>query len=57
VGSLASRPLVLVGDGWQRVWSEFYAQLSDYSPSAQRNLLTFAGTASEAADMLGPSRG
>ena len=55
VGSLASRPLVLVGDGWQRVWSEFYAQLSDYSPPAQRNLLTFAGTASEAADMLGPS--
>lgn len=57
VGSLARRPLILVGDGWRQVWSEFYAQLSDYSPPAQRELLAFAGTALEAADMLGPNQG
>jgi uncharacterized protein (TIGR00730 family) len=55
VGSLARRPLILVGDGWLRVWSEFYAQLSDYAPPAQRDLLAFARTALEAADMLGPN--
>jgi uncharacterized protein (TIGR00725 family) len=52
VGSLARRPLILVGDGWRRVWSEYYARLSDYSPPAQRELLAFAGTVLEAADML-----
>jgi hypothetical protein len=57
IGSLARRPLILVGDGWQRVWSEFYDRLSDYSPPAQRELLAFAGTALEAADMLGPNPG
>jgi hypothetical protein len=55
VGSLARRPLILVGGGWQRVWVEFYARLGDYSPPAQRDLLAFAGTALEAADMIGPN--
>ena len=55
VGSLPRRPLILVGEGWKRVWTEFYAQLSDYSPPAQRELLAFAGTALAAADMLGPN--
>lgn len=57
VGSLARRPLILVGDGWRRVWAEFYAHLSDYSPAGQRDFLAFAGSASEAADMLGPNPG
>jgi hypothetical protein len=55
VGSLARRPLILVGEGWKRMWTEFYAQLSDYSPPSQRELLAFAGTARAAADMLGPN--
>ena len=55
VGALARRPLILVGGGWQRVWSEYYAQLSDYSPPDQRELLAFAGTALEAVNLLGAS--
>jgi len=57
VGSLARRPLILVGEAWKQLWSEFYTRFSDYSPSAQRELIAFAGTVREAADMLDATTG
>ena len=52
VGSLSRRPLILIGTGWQRIWDEFYAQLSEYSPSSQRELLRFAPSPLAAVEML-----
>jgi hypothetical protein len=52
VGSLRRRPLILVGEAWHRVWDAFYSQLADYTPSPQRELLSFAATPLTAVEML-----
>jgi uncharacterized protein (TIGR00725 family) len=52
VGSLPTRPLILVGGAWNRVMDAFYENLGEYSPSAQRQLLRFAPTAPSAVAML-----
>ena len=54
VGSLPPRPLILVGDGWQRVWTEFYAQLERLLAARTNASSCIRRYGPEAADMLGP---
>jgi uncharacterized protein (TIGR00730 family) len=42
VESLPRRPLVLVGDGWQSVFDQFYNSLDVYIPASQREMVRFA---------------
>src|SRR5512132_3611301 len=42
VESLHRRPLILVGDGWQSVFDQFFRGLDAYVPAHQRELLSFA---------------
>lgn len=42
VESLHRRPLVLVGDGWQSVFGQFFGSLDSYIPAHQRELIAFA---------------
>ncbi len=42
VESLPRRPLVLVGDGWQSVFNQFFSSFHTYMPASQRELLLFA---------------
>jgi len=42
VNAIASRPLILVGEGWRQVFLTFYETQSRYIPAAQRELLLFA---------------
>src|SRR5512138_2589593 len=42
VESLHRRPLVLIGDGWQSVFDQFFQSLDAYVPAHQRAILSFA---------------
>ena len=42
VESLHRRPLILVGDGWQSVFDQFFQELSAYTTTQQREILHFA---------------
>jgi uncharacterized protein (TIGR00730 family) len=42
VESMHRRPLVLVGDGWQSVFDQFFRALGMYIPVHQRELVSFA---------------
>ena len=42
VESLHRRPLVLIGDGWQSVFDQFFKGLDAYVPAHQREILHFA---------------
>lgn len=42
VESLPKRPLILVGDGWQAVFTSFGNHLGSYTPEHHRRLLTHA---------------
>jgi hypothetical protein len=42
VESLYRRPLILVGDGWQSVFDQFFQSFYTYMPVNQRELLLFA---------------
>ena len=42
VSALPRRPLILIGDGWQRVFDQVFNGLGDYTPDRQRVLLDFA---------------
>ena len=42
VSALPRRPLILIGDGWQRVFDQVFTGLGDYTPDHQRVLLEFA---------------
>lgn len=52
IGSLRRRPLILVGEGWNQLWADFYSHLGDYSPAGQREFLAFAASVLDAADLL-----
>jgi len=52
VESLHRRPLILIGDGWQAVFGQFFKGLDDYVPSHQREILNFAKDAQTAVKML-----
>ncbi|PWH17181.1 MAG: DNA-binding protein [Anaerolineae bacterium] len=52
VESLPRRPLVLVGEGWQAVFDQFFRSLSHYIPERQREFLRFAQDVETAAKMV-----
>jgi len=52
VESLHRRPLILVGDGWQAVFDQFFASFYTYMPVNQRELVLFAPDAETAVKLL-----
>jgi uncharacterized protein (TIGR00730 family) len=52
VESLHRRPLILIGDGWQSVFDQFFKGLDAYIPAHQREILKFAQDAHTAVEML-----
>ncbi len=52
VESLHRRPLILIGDGWQSVFDQFFRGLDAYVPARQREILSFAKDAQTAVDIL-----
>jgi uncharacterized protein (TIGR00725 family) len=52
VESLHRRPLVLIGDGWQSVFDQFFRSLEAYVPTHQREILRFAKDVQTAVEML-----
>ena len=52
VESLHRRPLILIGDGWQSVFDQFFKGLDAYVPAHQREILRFAQDAQTAVELL-----
>ena len=52
VESLHRRPLILIGDGWQSVFDQFFKGLDAYVPAHQREILGFAKDVHTAVDIL-----
>ena len=52
VESLHRRPLILIGDGWQSVFDQFFQGLDAYVPAHQREILKFARDGQTAVQML-----
>ena len=52
VESLHRRPLILIGDGWQSVFDQFFRGLHAYVPAHQREILSFAKDVQTAVEML-----
>jgi uncharacterized protein (TIGR00730 family) len=52
VESLHRRPLILIGDGWQSVFDQFFQGLDAYVPAHQREILRFAKDVQTAVEML-----
>lgn len=52
VESLHRRPLILIGDGWQSVFDQFFKRLDAYVPAHQREILRFAKDAHTAVKLL-----
>ena len=52
VESLHRRPLILIGDGWQSVFDQFFKGLDAYVPAHQREILKFAKDGQTAVYML-----
>lgn len=52
VESLHRRPLILVGDGWQSVFDQFFRGFDAYVPAHQREILRFAKDVQTAVEML-----
>jgi predicted Rossmann-fold nucleotide-binding protein len=50
--SIAPRPLILIGAGWQATWQAYYQALGDYVPDYQRAWLSFAPNARTAVHLL-----
>jgi uncharacterized protein (TIGR00730 family) len=57
VESLHRRPLILIGDGWQSVFDQFFKGLDAYVPAHQREILKFAKDVQTAVEMLESSGG
>jgi uncharacterized protein (TIGR00730 family) len=57
VESLHRRPLILIGDGWQSVFDQFFKGLAAFVPAQQREILRFAKDALTAVKMLESSGG
>jgi uncharacterized protein (TIGR00730 family) len=52
VESLHRRPLILIGDGWQSVFDQFFKGFHTYMPVQQREILSFAKDVQTAVKML-----
>jgi uncharacterized protein (TIGR00730 family) len=52
VESLHRRPLILIGDGWQSVFDQFFQGLGAYVLAHQREILKFAKDVHTALDVL-----
>ena len=52
VESLHRRPLILIGDGWQFVFDQFFKGLDAYVPAYQREILHFAKDVHTAVKLL-----
>jgi uncharacterized protein (TIGR00730 family) len=52
VESLHRRPLILIGDGWQSVFDQFFKGLDNYVPARQREILSFAKDVHTAVEMI-----
>jgi len=52
VESLHRRPLILIGDGWQSVFDQFFQKFEAYMPVHQREILRFAKDIQTAVEML-----
>ncbi|HJX81202.1 MAG TPA: LOG family protein, partial [Candidatus Udaeobacter sp.] len=52
VESLHRRPLILIGDGWQSVFDQFFQAFEAYMPVHQREILRFAKDIQTAMGML-----
>jgi hypothetical protein len=52
IGSIPSRPLILIGKGWRQTITRFYQALGEYTPEAQRNWVSFAPDVETAVGML-----
>jgi uncharacterized protein (TIGR00730 family) len=52
VESLHRRPLILIGDGWQSVFDQFFKGFHTYMPEHQREILGFAKDVQTAVNML-----
>src|SRR5512139_4252326 len=52
VESLHRRPLILIGDGWQSTFDQFFRELGSYTTAQQREILHFAEDVPTAVEML-----
>jgi hypothetical protein len=52
VGARHRRPLILVGEGWQSIFDQFFARLGEYTPEVQRGLVQFAPDVQTAVRLL-----
>ena len=52
VESLHRRPLILIGDGWQSVFDQFFQGFDAYMPVQQREILGFAKDVQTAVEMI-----
>ena len=52
VESLHRRPLLLIGDGWQSIFDQFFKGFHTYMPVQQREILGFAKDVQAAVNML-----
>jgi uncharacterized protein (TIGR00730 family) len=52
IESLHRRPLILIGDGWQSVFDQFFRGLDTYVSAHQREILRFAKDVQTAVKML-----
>ena len=52
VESMHRRPLVLVGDGWQSIFDQFFKTHDSYIPAVQRELISFAKDVRTAVELL-----
>ena len=52
VEALHRRPLILIGDGWQSVFDQFFRGLDAYVPAHQREILKFAKDVRTAVKLL-----
>lgn len=52
--SLPTRPMILIGEGWQRVFNSLYTEMDNNIPATHRALLSFApGNEAAVAMLLG----
>ncbi|MBN1305937.1 MAG: LOG family protein [Anaerolineales bacterium] len=52
IGALPTRPLILIGDGWQAVFDQVYKSMGEFTPYNQRVYLKFAHNVQAAVEML-----
>lgn len=51
-GALPARPLILIGEAWERTFATIFEKLGRYIPESQRALLTFARSIEKAIEAL-----